>query len=196
MVISYSRIDAEYTPAEAAVITGVSTSLQRDWRRRNIIQSTAKDGKHTRFKFNDLCEMFALKAFSDAGLGVSDMSTRETRTARVMNGEYDAESAAHFCLFPMMYFADQSLVANGNDRMSTVRTSDPENRIGRYVFVNPKRMFRADSLENVERAIAADPDWDPVVTMFDCKTAAEKILARLPRAPYEFVETVTEKKGA
>lgn len=191
---SYTRVDTEYTPAEAADVTGVSTSLQRDWRRRDILVVGAKEGKHSRFKFDNLCEMFALKAFSDAGLGVSEMSTREARRDHMLKGNYDAESAARFCLFPMLHFADQFLLAKGNAKMSTVMTTDPRHRIGRYVFVNRKRMFRADNLESVERTIAEEPHWDPVITMFDCKTAAEQIVSRLPRPPYHVTVRVSEKK--
>jgi hypothetical protein len=185
-VFRFSRVDAEYTPAEAADVTGVSTALQRDWRRRGILGVIAP-GKHSRFKFNHLCEMFALKSFADAGLGVSEMSSVEARRDRMFKGNYDAESAAHFCLFPMLYFADQLLVETGKNAIMTVRTSDPDHKIGRYVFVNRKKMFRTENLANLELAIEEDPDCGPAITLFDCKTAAEQILSRLPRRPYELV---------
>lgn len=116
---------------------------------------------------------------------------------------YQLDSAVHntqwitrFCLFPMLFFADRFLVAYGQMKLSTVRTTRADHSIGRYVFVNRRRIFRTDKLVEVERAISSEPNWDPVITMFDCKTAAEQIVSRLPRTPYVFVVGVSEGKEA
>ena len=63
-----SRNDAEFTPAQVAAITGVSVVLQRDWRRRGYLSSSS-DGKHNRYGLRDVCLIYALRAFSDTGLG-------------------------------------------------------------------------------------------------------------------------------
>jgi hypothetical protein len=54
-----------FTPAEAERITGVSVTLQRDWRRREIMPK--REG-HARFDLRDLADMFALKCLFDAGI--------------------------------------------------------------------------------------------------------------------------------
>lgn len=55
-----------FTPAEAEKITGVSTSLQRDWRRRKFLGS--HEG-HARFNVFDLAEMAYLQMMSARGIG-------------------------------------------------------------------------------------------------------------------------------
>lgn len=55
-----------FTPAEAEAITGISTALQRDWRRRGIFPKT--DG-HARFDVFGLAKMLAMKMLSDRGVG-------------------------------------------------------------------------------------------------------------------------------
>lgn len=62
----------EFTPAEVAAITGVSVSLQRDWRRREILPERKKEG-WTRFTLTDVIEIRVLKFFADAGFSVKDV---------------------------------------------------------------------------------------------------------------------------
>src|SRR5207249_7491430 len=74
MNYSVRTIDREFTPAEAAEITGVSTALQRDWRRRGILAENA-DGKWTRWELKDIIRLSVMKLFSDAGMDVSQTKT-------------------------------------------------------------------------------------------------------------------------
>jgi DNA-binding transcriptional MerR regulator len=55
-----------FTPGEAERITGVSTTMQRDWRRRGIL---AKATERARFDLFDLAELLTLKLLSDRGIG-------------------------------------------------------------------------------------------------------------------------------
>jgi len=181
---TYKRIDAEYTTAEATETTGASASLQRDWRRRAIL-SGAKEERHISLSFADLCELFALKAFLDAGLDLWDINNRDDRVGQELKSGYDAESAVQLCLFPMLYFADRFMAENKLLELYSTRTTRPESEIGRYVFVNRKRMLQVRDLKSV--AIERGLEWEPVITMFDCKANAETIVSRLPRLPYEFV---------
>lgn len=59
---------AHFTPAEAERITGVSTALQRDWRRRNLLPSMSG---HARFDVFELARMAVLKHLADRGIGPS-----------------------------------------------------------------------------------------------------------------------------
>lgn len=70
MSIRMHHIDREFSPAEAAAITGVSVDQQRDWRRRGILPEN-KEGKWTRFDLKHIIEMSVMKAFSEAGFSVS-----------------------------------------------------------------------------------------------------------------------------
>lgn len=69
MSITIRRVDREFSPAEAAEITAVSVSLQRDWRRRGILPEN-KSGKWTKFTLTDVIQMAVMKSFSDAGFSV------------------------------------------------------------------------------------------------------------------------------
>src|SRR3546814_9298687 len=82
MRFSIRSIDREFSPAEAAEITGVSTALQRDWRRRGILPENA-DGKWTRWDLNDIIKLSVMKLFSDAGIDVSKTSIVRSEERRV-----------------------------------------------------------------------------------------------------------------
>jgi hypothetical protein len=56
----------QFTPAEAEAITGVSTTMQRDWRRRGFLSTV--DG-HARFDLFDLAEMKAMHMLAFRGVG-------------------------------------------------------------------------------------------------------------------------------
>ncbi len=170
---SYSvrYISTEYTPAEAARATGVSVELQRDWKRRGYLASRG-DGKHSRYTFEDMCRMLALKAFSDAGIGL-----RVADTPLGSDGFRNAETAASMAMLPMLGFANYA-----------VRTTDPRHRIGRYVIVDGSGVSRTDSLDEYEQYRSEHGAGGPVLIIFDCKQAAEVIMAKLDR-PHVTVET-------
>lgn len=73
MTIRMHHIDREFSPSEAAAITGVSVDLQRDWRRRGLLPEN-KEGKWTRFDLKHIIEMFVMKVFSGAGFSVSSVA--------------------------------------------------------------------------------------------------------------------------
>ncbi len=59
---------AQFTPAEAERVTGATTTMQRDWRRRGFLPSG--DG-HARFDLFSLGRLFVMKALADRGIGPS-----------------------------------------------------------------------------------------------------------------------------
>lgn len=70
MKYTVRTIDREFTPAEAGEITGVSPTLQRDWRRRGILPEN--DGaKWTRWTLVDVIQLSVMKRLSDNGVDVS-----------------------------------------------------------------------------------------------------------------------------
>lgn len=74
MPVSMRNIEREFSPSEAAAITGVSLDLQRDWRRRGFLPEN-KQGKWTRFSLSDIIQMSTMKTFTDAGFSVSYVSS-------------------------------------------------------------------------------------------------------------------------
>lgn len=66
------NVTRDFTPAEVAEITTVSTTLQRDWRRRGILPERATEG-WSRFGLRDVIEIYVLKFFADAGFSVKDV---------------------------------------------------------------------------------------------------------------------------
>jgi DNA-binding transcriptional MerR regulator len=55
-----------FTPSEAERITGVSTALQRDWRRRGYLP---KSDSHARFEVFDLARLTFMKWMAERGVG-------------------------------------------------------------------------------------------------------------------------------
>lgn len=58
-----------FTPGEAARITGVDTTKQRDWRRRKLLPDFPG---HARFDAFDLAEMWALNLLSERGVPLKE----------------------------------------------------------------------------------------------------------------------------
>lgn len=57
-----------FSPGEAERITGLSTVMQRDWRRRKLLPEPAGPG-HARFNAFDLASMWTRRLLSDRGIG-------------------------------------------------------------------------------------------------------------------------------
>ncbi len=69
MKTSIRTITREFTPKEAAAVTGVSPTLQRDWRRRGLLPEKKEVG-WTSFTLEDVIQMSVMKAFADSGISV------------------------------------------------------------------------------------------------------------------------------
>jgi len=59
----------EFTPAEAALATGVSAVQQRDWRRRGFLP---QNEGHARFDACEIAAMWTMRLLSDRGVGPSE----------------------------------------------------------------------------------------------------------------------------
>ncbi|MCB0636584.1 MAG: MerR family transcriptional regulator [Lewinella sp.] len=68
MKYSVRTITHEYSPSEVARVSGVSTSLQRDWRRRGVIQGRA-DGWN-KYDLADVIRMTVMRAFTQSGISL------------------------------------------------------------------------------------------------------------------------------
>ncbi len=117
--------------------------------------------------------MVALKAFSDAGVGLM--------AGKVADTEDDLNMAAAMALMPMLKFAG-----------FPVGVTDPRHhRIGRYVIVDDGGICRADNLRQYEMERDEGPRG-PVSVIFDCKTATERLVATIERPLIETIQQIHE----
>lgn len=188
MRYSVRTINREFTPAEAAEITGVSTALQRDWRRRGILAENA-EGKWTRWGLTDIIRLSVMKLFSDAGMDVSQTKT-----------------IAQMALLPTLGAIariDEAVAFEGDEipeesrnriRVGTVGTTHPSHTPGRFLISFGKGEYdvcRTDSLADVESLL--DRDHRPILSVVDCHSLASLIAERAggPVIRYE-IEVASE----
>lgn len=128
-----------FTPGEAEAITGVSTTLQRDWRRREFLP---KGDGHARFDVFALAEMLTLKLLADRGIGPQL-----------------AKDVSDWCAIGMAWEALRSKDAYEGDHERTYDWQPEEFR--------PKRELAPDALAAMEKA-AAEVAGHPVdLSFFD-----------------------------
>ena len=68
MKYAVKTITREYSPSEVAAVSGVSTALQRDWRRRGVIHGRS-DGWN-KYDLSDVIRMTVMRAFTQSGIGL------------------------------------------------------------------------------------------------------------------------------
>ena len=168
-MIAYEHLfTVDFSPAEAAKVTGVSAALQRVWRGRNLLRPSQKEG-HARFRLPDLCRLYAMKAFSDVGVGPRRSNAFEPEGCDVMS-----PSGATILAVPMMvHFAALSLGLTQTDH-----DLDP-----RFVVIEEQAMGRTASLASYEKARSKRKSAGPLLLVFDTKLAAKALLENLPRSP-------------
>lgn len=184
MPFRMSHIQREFTPSEAANITGVSTDLQRDWRRRKVLPEN-EGGKWTRFSLSDIVQMSVLKAFSDSGFSVSSVG-----------------DCAHMAILPTLALLNDmpgAVVFEGDeisDRLKALATaSHVGGAHGRYLVMakdpdaSEPRTSRWDHLGGLDEYLAEHKAVH--CTVLDCS-----LLARLiaDRAGLPFVRVEVEKR--
>lgn len=173
MRFSVRTINREFSPAEAAEITGVSTALQRDWRRRGILAENA-EGKWTRWELTDIIRLSVMKLFSDAGMDVS-----QTKTIAQM--AILPTLAAITPIDAAVAFDGDEIPEESRDRIrfGTVRTTHPSHTLGRFLVAFGKGEYdvcRTDSLAAVESLLDEQPR--PIFSIVDCDSLGALIAKR------------------
>jgi DNA-binding transcriptional MerR regulator len=74
MAVYISEVGREFTAGEAEKLTGVSTALQRDWRRRGLLDEL-QDGPKKRFSLSEVCILAMMQGFSEGGVSVKSALT-------------------------------------------------------------------------------------------------------------------------
>lgn len=190
MRYSVKTIQRDFTPSEAARITGVSTALQRDWRRRGILSENS-EGKWTRWTLDDIIQLSVRKIFADAGLDVS-----QTRTVARMAILPTAWAIS--CIPEANEFEGDEIPDETKEkvRMRSIVPADPSHQIGRFlVSFGPSEydFFRTDNLSDVQNLLDAEPQ--PVAFIVDCENLALRIFQRAngPLVRFEVENTVAAK---
>jgi DNA-binding transcriptional MerR regulator len=170
MGITIHHIDREFSPSEAEAITGLSATLQRDWRRRGFLPEN-KDGKWTRFSLSHIIEMFVMKALSDAGFSVSAVTKH-----------------AHAAILPTLEFLYRlpgSVVFEGEEISEELKQEIIDDLCGglpgRYIVVfqganGDAGGLRLPSLDNLDVYMAERKTAH--VTLIDCELLANTIAER------------------
>lgn len=181
-----SNVEREFSPKEAEKITGVSTTLQRDWRRREILPQKREAG-WAKFGLSDLIEMMVIKSFSEAGFSVQ--AAREISSLSVLPSlrainkfpgtfEFDGDpiDESH-----KQFIIDRS-VHGGNERYLVMAMSKQHNE---------PDVARMGTLEYIEEFLARNQAVH--CTVVDCERIAKTIVDRagLPLTRVE-VENINE----
>jgi len=193
MRYSVSTIEREFSPAEAAAITGVSTALQRDWRRReivNLVTEPDSERKWTRWSLTDIIRLSVMKLFSEAGMEVS--ATRIIATMAVLP-TLDALTQI-----------DQAVEFDGDEigeehqariRGTTVGMTGPVRALGRFLISFGKGEYdvcRTDDLASLE-AILDEQPRRPILSVVDCRSLARLIVERAGGAVLRYEITVKDE---
>jgi hypothetical protein len=163
-------VDAIFTPAEAEKITGVSHTLQRDWRRRGFLASF--EG-WARFTSTDLAHMLVIQSLSAHGIGPS-VSSPYARTI--------AQRLAAWCLTIREAWSGELEEAFGSADVPPVRefsvlTTGP---LRRFVMVsNTGFVTSADDLTRTFDAIDDNP-WLSAVVL-DLQAMGRELVHRAGR---------------
>jgi len=175
MRYSVHTIDREFSPAEAAAITGVSTALQRDWRRREIVKGEPNpEGKWTRWSLTDIIRLSVMKLFSDAGMEVSSTTTVASMAVLPTLGALAQIDEA-------VEFEGDELAEEQKARIrsTTVGTTHPSHTIGRFLVAFGKGEYdvcRTDDLASLEAML--DERARPILSVVDCRSLARLIVER------------------
>lgn len=179
MAIRVKNEIREYTPKEAAEASGVSTTLQRDWRRREIIQPSSNAG-WARFSLDDVIRMAVLNRCSMYGLSV----------------KFAAKWIAPIAILPVYEALECFDGAIGGDVSPTREPrEDDSQKFGRYIAAaatsddDAPYVCRADALAQLE---GFSEEYNTAVfCVLDCWKLAREIFEKSP-LPLIHV-TVTEE---
>ena len=80
MAFSLYRETRVFTAGEAEVLSRVSPALQRDWRRRRLLEESSGRA-WVRYTLSEVCILAMMKAFSEAGFSVKSSLTLAKSTA-------------------------------------------------------------------------------------------------------------------
>ena len=160
MTISCDILDRRFSAANTAKVSGVSQELQRDWRRREILPPWDGPGrKH--FDVGEVIELFILKIWSDAGIGVAGMRPAAAWAVLQVSSILQTLPGA------FTVNADEDIDQGTIDALIH-DTFRPSGKHGRYLWIAPRH---ADSYKNVGELKGSFGDQTLAFARnFHCKT--------------------------
>lgn len=171
MPVSITTIDRDFMAGEAEAVTGVSTALQRDWRRRGLLPET-EPGTWARFNLTDIIEMLVMKIGADAGLYVADAKLfASTAILPALREIYDIDGAIEFVGDPI-----------DRDDRDKILSSAITGGEGRFLLVtkdgktNDQRVSRCDRLSHIGDFLEDNAAAHCFV--IDCRRVAKTIADR------------------
>lgn len=190
MTWTCTLVREEYSPAEAAAVTGVSTALQRDWRRRELLASAGHAGRWTRWELDDLIRLSVMKLFSDAGMDVSKTGTLAAMAILPTLGALEKVPGA------LVFEADGVSEKERDDasRLMAPRLSSGSRHFGRFLAAfgpDEHDICRTAKLEDLEALLAEKPR--PIMSIVDCWTLAHLIQTRLGRPVLRYVVSPSDR---
>jgi hypothetical protein len=96
MSVNVRILEQDFTPAEAAMVSGVSVAQQRDWRRRGLLPEKNKAG-WSRFSISEVINLSVMHLFTRAGVSPSNVSKlRNLAVLPTLTGIYDNQEGYEF----------------------------------------------------------------------------------------------------
>lgn len=159
----------QFTPAEAAQVTGVSPALQRDWRRRGLV--VAKESAHARYSATELAELVLMREFSDEKLGPKLLRDIMMTSTLPLSDWVRA-------------LANEKMAAQGG--VPAPLRGSAGDLPARYVVFSGTHVFRANDLNKAFSALADEYDRR-FGFVCDLRKVAEQVIERLPRPVWRVV---------
>ena len=179
----YRLVTRQFSPAEAAEISGVSVTLQRDWRRRELLPPNTT-GRWATFELGDIITMAVMKSFSDAGISIQKT---KYLVGLALMPTYEALHR-----MPALYSFDDDVDEAGRDiSLWAPGFTDGPRDIGRYLVApedknnNDMNVFRTASLDRIP--VLLDACGAVHCTVLDCRAMATRI-AQAAKGPLFRVE--------
>lgn len=186
MSYTVRTINRDFTPSEAAEVTGVSPALQRDWRRRGILPEN-EGGKWTRWTLYDVIKLAVMKRLSDSGVDVSktlDAAAMAILPTLSRIEATDGAVAIEGDDVPERLLRTIEAASDVNSRMAD---GSPGPTIGAYLFIGKDIDSGEVLTARLNNMAAADDIMArhavPLFTVIDCAILALEIFDRAGRTP-------------
>jgi DNA-binding transcriptional MerR regulator len=182
-------VERQFTPAEAAQITGVSSATQRDWRRHKLINGNGEGG-WTKWDLSDLIRLSVMKLFSAAGMEVSKTGTLASMAMMPTHAAVHEIPGA--VLFEAVGVSEEE--AQAAAEAMGPRYSNTSRHFGRYLAALGPEEFdvcRTDRLSSLEDLL--EEHERPLLHVVDCKLLAQVLASR---AEGPLIRYVVERSAA
>lgn len=181
--IMWKRVFNDFSAGEAAQASGVSQTLQRDWRRRGILPDRTGP-QQSRFEIDEILRLAALKTLSEVGLSV--------KTSQRLAVSVASTAFYHLERLPGAVAFDR---ASSPAEAETWWIRTRWNRLSRYIITplperddGPGRIAHYEREDLTDMADLVGQDGSLVSLIFDIGAMARKVHEGLPRPVLSIVD--------